>query len=98
MSIYTGSCLVVCIKTLGGNPIYDIVRVVGGSGISSRPWQVLSLMTGGTYLVTAIMIVKESYYNDSLADAEIIYSIHTGMPPVLSKPDPGIDPNATSAC
>ena len=99
MSIYTGSCLVTCIKTLGGNAIYDLVRVVGGHGIMSKPWQVLSLMTGEAYLATAVTIVKESYYSDSLADAKIIYEIHTGKPPVLLlKYDSGTDPNATPVC
>ena len=89
----------VCIKTLGGTSTYDIVRVVGGNGISSKPWQVLSLMTGETYVVTAIMITKESYYADSLAEAKVIYTIHTGKEPVLLlKYDSGTDPNATPVC
>lgn len=100
MSIYTGSCLVTCIKTLGGNAIYDLVRVVGGSGIASKPWQVLSLITSAAYLVCASEIVRESYYNtDTLAEAKCIYTMLAGKPPeLLSKHDSGPDPNATPVC
>lgn len=98
MSIYTGSCLVTCIKTTGGNAIFDLVRVVGGSGISSKPWQVLSLLTSNTYVVTASMIVKESYYTDCLSDAVSIYTLLAGTPPILlSKPE-GPDLNITPVC
>lgn len=99
MSIYTGSCLVTCIKTLGGNLIYDLVRVVGGSGTSSNPWQVLSLLTAETYLATASMIVRESYYNDSLDGAKTIYTTHAGkVPGLLPKFEAGSNPTATPAC
>jgi hypothetical protein len=99
MSIYTGSCLVTCIKTLGGNFVYDLVRVVGGNGISSKPWQVLSLITSNTYLVTASMVVKESYYTDSLNDAKAIYVLLAGKSPdLLSKFETGSDPHSTPAC
>lgn len=99
MSIYTGSCLVTCIKTLGGNAIFDLVRVVGGSGISSKPWQVISLITSDTYLATASMIVRESYYSaDNLDDAKAIYTILTGTPPILITKDAGSDPNTAPVC
>jgi hypothetical protein len=85
---------------LGGNNILDLVRVVGGSGISSVPWQVLSLITANTYIVTAAQIVQESYLSDHLNDAIIIYTALAGKPPELltkqSSPPP--DPNDTSAC
>jgi hypothetical protein len=98
MSIYTGSCLVTCIKTLGGNLIYDLVRVVGGNGISSNPWQVLSLITSDTYLVTASMVVKESYYSDNLNGAKAVYMIHVGKSPnLLPKFEVG-HPNSTPVC
>lgn len=99
MSIFTGSCLVTCIKTLGGNAKYDLVRVVGGNGIASKPWQVLSLITSATYLVCASEIVRESYYMESLAEAKCIYTMLAGKPPeLLSKHDSGPDPNATPVC
>lgn len=99
MSIYTGSCLVTCIKTLGGNAKYDLVRIVGGNGIASKPWQVLSLITSATYLVCAAEIVQESYHDDSLEYAKSIYIILSGKSPeLLPKHDPGFDSNATPAC
>jgi hypothetical protein len=100
MSIYTGSHLVTCIKTLGGNHKLDLVRVVGGSGISSVPWQVLSLITSSTYVVTAAQIVQESYRADSLNDAIIIYTALAGKAPELltKQNSPSPDPNDTSAC
>lgn len=93
MSIYTGSCLVTCIKTLGGTVTYDLVRVVGGRGISSNPWQVLSLISSQTYLVTASMIVSQSYRNNNLTDAKSIYTILASKPPdLLSKPENSPEP------
>lgn len=99
MSIYTGSCLVTCIKTLGGNAIFDLVRVVGGGGTYSNPWQVLSLVTSNTYLVTAIQIVRESYHTDNIHDAKAIYTLLAGKPPdLLTKYDIGPDQNITPVC
>lgn len=99
MSIFTGSCLVTCIKTLGGNAKLDLVKVVGGNGIASKPWQVLSLITANTYVVSASEIVRESYYNESLADAKCIYTMLAGKPPeLLPKHDSGPDPNAAPVC
>lgn len=99
MSIYTGSYLVTCIKTLGGNAIFDLVKVVGGSGISSRPWQALSLITSDTYLITASMIVRESYYQESLLEAKAIFLLVSGKPPaLLTKYDSGLDPNSAPVC
>jgi len=96
MSIYSGTYLVTCIKSLGGNVTFDLVRVVGGSGISSKPWQVLSLITGSNYVVTAMMIVKESYgLNDTIEDAIKVFNITTGrLPDLLEKCKPPTDPPA----
>lgn len=74
------------IKSMGGTPEYDIVRVVGGRGTSSEPWKVKSIHVDRIYTVSAMEIVGASYHlNYNLDDANAVYICATNKKPEESK-------------
>ncbi|MEM3097466.1 MAG: hypothetical protein QXU32_01935 [Nitrososphaerales archaeon] len=80
--IQRGSYIVAIKRTSGGTQEYDICIIVGGSGILSDPWVARSLVDGTKYSVSAMMITRESYYeNYNITDAELIYTMLTGNNP-----------------
>ena len=80
--IQRGSYIVAIKRANGGTQAYDICIIVGGIGISSDPWVARSLIDGTKFSVSAMMIARESYYeNYSIVDAERIYTAITGNKP-----------------